>query len=151
MGKDKNISTIRIKNKRASFEYFLLDKLVAGIVLTGTEIKSIRAGKANLSDSYCVLKGNEMFVVGMHISEYENGTYNNHDPKRDRKLLITKKELRKMKSKVNEKGLTIVPVVMFINENGLAKVEIALAKGKHYFDKRESLKEKQTKREMERY
>lgn len=151
MGKDKNISTIRIKNKRASFEYFLLDKLVAGIVLTGTEIKSIRAGKANLSDSYCVLKGNEMFVVGMHISEYENGTYNNHDPKRDRKLLLTKKELRKMKSKVNEKGLTIVPVVMFINENGLAKVEIALAKGKHYFDKRESLKEKQTKREMERY
>ena len=151
MGKDKNISTIRIKNKRASFEYFLLDKLVAGIVLTGTEIKSIHAGKANLSDSYCVLKGNEMFVVGMHISEYENGTYNNHDPKRDRKLLLTKKELRKMKSKVNEKGLTIVPVVMFINENGLAKVEIALAKGKHYFDKRESLKEKQTKREMERY
>lgn len=151
MGKDKNISTIRIKNKRASFEYFLLDKLVAGIVLTGTEIKSIRAGKANLSDSYCILKGNEMFVVGMHISEYENGTYNNHDPKRDRKLLLTKKELRKMKSKVNEKGLTIVPVVMFINENGLAKVEIALAKGKHYFDKRESLKEKQTKREMERY
>ncbi len=151
MGKDKNISTIRIKNKRASFEYFLLDKLVAGIALTGTEIKSIRAGKANLSDSYCVFKGNEMFVVGMHISEYENGTYNNHDPKRDRKLLLTKKELRKMKSKVNEKGLTIVPVVMFINENGLAKVEIALAKGKHYFDKRESLKEKQTKREMERY
>lgn len=151
MGKDKNISTIRIKNKRASFEYFLLDKLVAGIALTGTEIKSIRAGKANLSDSYCVFKENEMFVVGMHISEYENGTYNNHDPKRDRKLLLTKKELRKMKSKVNEKGLTIVPVVMFINENGLAKVEIALAKGKHYFDKRESLKEKQTKREMERY
>lgn len=151
MGKDKNISTIRIKNKRASFEYFLLDKLVAGIALTGTEIKSIRAGKANLSDSYCVFKENEMFVVGMHISEYENGTYNNHDPKRDRKLLLTKKELRKMKSKVNEKGLTIVPVVMFINENGLAKVEIALAKGKHYFDKRESLKVKQTKREMERY
>ncbi|MCQ2314470.1 MAG: SsrA-binding protein SmpB [Bacteroidales bacterium] len=151
MGKDKNISTIRIKNKRASFEYFLLDKLVAGIALTGTEIKSIRAGKANLSDSYCVFKGNEMFVVGMHISEYENGTYNNHDPKRDRKLLLTKKELRKMKSKVNEKGLTIVPVVMFINGNGLAKLEIALAKGKHYFDKRESLKEKQTKREMERY
>ena len=151
MGKDKNISTIRIKNKRASFEYFLLDKLVAGIALTGTEIKSIRAGKANLSDSYCVFKENEMFVVGMHISEYENGTYNNHDPKRDRKLLLTKKELRKMKSKVNEKGLTIVPVVMFINENGLAKLEIALAKGKHYFDKRESLKEKQTKREMERY
>lgn len=151
MGKDRNISNIRIKNRRASFEYFLLDKLVAGIALTGTEIKSIRAGKANLSDSYCVFKENEMFVVGMHISEYENGTYNNHDPKRDRKLLLTKKELRKMKTKVNEKGLTIVPVVMFINENGLAKVEIALAKGKHYFDKRESLKEKQTKREMERY
>ena len=151
MGKDRNISNIRIKNRRASFEYFLLDKLVAGIALTGTEIKSIRAGKANLSDSYCVFKGNEMFVVGMHISEYENGTYNNHDPKRDRKLLLTKRELRKMKTKVNEKGLTIVPVVMFINENGLAKVEIALAKGKHYFDKRESLKEKQTKREMERY
>ena len=130
----KSTNNIKIKNKRASFEYFLVETLTAGIVLTGTEIKSIREGKASLVDSYCSFKGNELFVIGMHIAEYAQGTYNNHDPKRDRKLL----------------GFTIVPVVLFINENGLAKLDIALARGKHFYDKRETLKTKDSKRELER-
>ena len=136
----KNTNNIKIKNKRASFEYFLVETLTAGIVLTGTEIKSIRGGKASLADSYCSFKGNELFVIGN----------NNHDPKRDRKLLLNARELRKLKNKVQEKGFTIVPVTLFINENGLAKLDIALARGKHYYDKRESLKTKDSKRELER-
>jgi len=124
---------------------------VAGIVLTGTEIKSIRQGKANLADSFCVFDGGELFVRGMHIAEYTYGTYNNHITKRDRKLLLTARELKKLHIKVKEKGMTIVPVVLFINEKGLAKLEIALAKGKHFYDKRESLKEKDSKREIDRH
>ena len=146
----KNYNAVNIKNKRAEHEYFLMDRLVAGIVLTGTEIKSIRNGKASLADSYCSFKDNEMFVIGMHIAEYDKGTYNNHDPKRDRKLLLTARELRKLKIKVQEKGLTIIPVRLFINEKGLAKVEIALARGKHYYDKRETLKNKDSKRDVEK-
>jgi len=141
---------INIKNKRAEHEYFLLDRITAGIVLTGTEIKSIRNGKASLAESYCTFKGDEMFVVGMHIAEYDKGTYNNHDPKRDRKLLLTARELRKLKTKVQEKGLTIIPVLLFINDNGLAKLDIALARGKHYYDKRETLKTKDSKRDVEK-
>ena len=137
---------ISIKNKRASFEYFLIDRYTAGIVLTGTEIKSIREGKASLADSYCTFIGNELFVVGMHIAEYAFGTYNNHMPKRDRKLLLTMRELRKLKTKIAEKGFTIVPIEVFVNEKGLAKMEIALAKGKHFYDKRDSLKEKDSKK-----
>ena len=139
---------ISIKNKRASLEYFLIDRYTAGIVLTGTEIKSIREGKASLVDSYCTFIRNELFVVGMHIAEYAFGTYNNHVPKRDRKLLLTMKELRKLKAKSAEKGFTIVPIEMFVNERGLAKMEIALAKGKHFYDKRDSLKEKDSKKEI---
>jgi SsrA-binding protein len=146
----RSTNNIKIKNKRASFEYFLVETLTAGIVLTGTEIKSIRAGKASLADSYCNFKDNELFVIGMHIAEYAQGTYNNHDPKRDRKLLLNARELRKLKNKVKEKGFTIVPVTLFINENGLAKLDIALARGKHYYDKRETLKTKDSKRELER-
>lgn len=146
----KNTNTINIKNKRAGHEYFLLDTLTAGIVLTGTEIKSIREGKASLSESYCMFKENELFVVGMHIAEYDKGTYNNHNPKRDRKLLLTARELRKLKTKVQEKGLTIIPVVLFINDKGLAKLDIALARGKHYYDKRETLKNKDSKRDVEK-
>ena len=146
----KNTNNIRIKNKRASFEYFLVETLTAGLVLTGTEIKSIREGKASLVDSYCSFKGDELFVIGMHIAEYTQGTYNNHEPKRDRKLLLNARELRKMKNKVQEKGFTIVPVTLFINDQGLAKLDIALARGKHFYDKRESLKSKDTKRELER-
>jgi SsrA-binding protein len=144
------VSKINIKNKRAAFDFLLLDDYTAGIVLTGTEIKSIRGGKASLADSYCSFKGNELFVIGMHIAEYAQGTYNNHDPKRDRKLLLNARELRKLKNKVQEKGFTIVPVTLFINENGLAKLDIALARGKHYYDKRETLKTKDSKRELER-
>lgn len=146
----KNNNAINIKNKRAEHEYFLLDRITAGIVLTGTEIKSIRNGKASLAESYCTFKNDELFVVGMHIAEYDKGTYNNHDPKRDRKLLLTSRELRKLKTKVQEKGLTIIPVLLFINEKGLAKLDIALAKGKHYYDKRETLKSKDSKRDVEK-
>lgn len=146
----KNNNAINIKNKRAEHEYFLLERITAGIVLTGTEIKSIRNGKASLAESYCTFKGDELFVVGMHIAEYDKGTYNNHDPKRDRKLLLTARELRKLKNKVQEKGFTIIPVLLFINEKGLAKLDIALARGKHYYDKRESLKSKDSKRDVEK-
>jgi len=142
--------TIRIKNRRASFEYFLEEKFVAGMVLTGTEIKSIRLGKVSLNEAYCVFLKEELFVREMHIAEYSFGTYNNHDPKRDRKLLMTSRELKKLRTKVNEKGYTIVPVVLFVNDKGLAKLEIALAKGKHHYDKREDLKKKDSKRELDR-
>ena len=141
---------IRIKNRKASFQYFLEEKLVAGIVLTGTEIKSIRDGKVSLNEAFCVFVKDEIFVRDMHIAEYSFGTYNNHDPKRDRKLLLTSRELKKWRTKVNEKGYTIVPVLLFINERGLAKIEIALAKGKHHCDKREDLKKKDSKRELDR-
>ncbi|RLD91696.1 MAG: SsrA-binding protein [Bacteroidetes bacterium] len=143
-------NNIRIKNKRASHEYFFLEKYVAGIVLTGTEIKSIRSGKASLVDSYCNFEEDELFVVGMHIAEYTYGTYNNHFPKRVRKLLLTARELKKLKNKVKDKGLTIIPITLFINDRGLAKVEIALAKGKHFYDKREDLKKKDSQREIDR-
>lgn len=143
-------NTIRIKNKRASFEYFLEEKLVAGIVLTGTEIKSIRQGKVSLNEAYCAFEGDELFVREMHIAEYTYGTHYNHEAKRDRKLLLKARELKKLKTKANEKGFTIVPVVLFVSERGLAKLEIALAKGKHHYDKRNTLKEKDTKRELDR-
>lgn len=144
-------NNIRIKNKRVSWEYHLIEKIVAGIVLTGTEIKSIREGKASLADSFCYFENGELFVRGMHIAEYTYGTYNNHLAKRDRKLLLTARELRKLHVKVKEKGLTIVPVTLFINDRGLAKLEIALARGKHFYDKRENLKERDSKREIERH
>jgi len=144
------LNKVQIKNRRASFEYFLVEELTTGIVLTGTEIKSLREGKASINDAYCVFKGNELFVLNMHIAEYSYGTYLNHDPKRERKLLLNKRELKKWQGKVKEKGFTIVPVMFYINENGLAKLTIALAKGKHSYDKRESLKEKDLKREMNR-
>ncbi|MCB2208571.1 MAG: SsrA-binding protein SmpB [Bacteroidetes bacterium] len=143
-------SVIKIKNKRASWEYHLIDKIVAGIVLTGTEIKSIRNGKASLADSYCYFEGHELYVRGMHIAEYTFASYNNHLAKRDRKLLLNARELRKLHTKVKEKSMTIVPVTLFINEKGLAKLEIAIAKGKHHYDKRDSLKEKDSKRDLDR-
>ena len=142
--------SVNIKNKKAGHEYFLLQELTAGIQLTGTEIKSIRDGKASIVDAYCSFKGNELFVINMHIAEYIYGTYNNHEPKRDRKLLLTKRELKKLQVKVKERGFTIVPTLLFINEKGLAKLTIALAKGKHYYDKRENLKTKDHQREIER-
>ena len=141
---------INIKNKKASYQYVLLDKYTAGIQLYGTEIKSIRTGKASLTDSHCFFINNELFARGIHISEYEWGSYNNHDPKRDRKLLLNRRELKKLKKKTSEKGLTIIITRLFINENGLAKLEISLAKGKRAYDKREDIKRKDLKRDMER-
>ena len=141
---------VSIKNKRASHEYLLLQDFTAGIQLSGTEIKSIREGKASIVDAYCTFRGNELFVINMHIAEYVYGTYNNHEPKRDRKLLLTKRELHKLQTKVKEKGFTIIPTLLFINEKGLAKLTISIARGKHYYDKRETLKQKDVKREIER-
>jgi SsrA-binding protein len=141
---------IQIKNKKAAYAYFLTETFTAGIVLTGTEIKSIRSGKANLTDAYCAFREGELFVINMHIAEYQMAAHYNHEPKRDRKLLLSRRELRKLESKVQEKGFTIIPVMLFVNEKGLAKLDIALAKGKHYYDKRDSLKDKDLKREMDR-
>lgn len=143
-------SDIRIKNRKVTFEFELIEKYIAGIKLTGTEIKSIRAGKVNLTESYCQFYGGELFVKNLHISEYDFGTCNNHEARRDRKLLLNRKELNKLEKKVKESGLTIVCVKMFINERGLAKLEIALARGKKTYDKRESLKLKDAKRDMDR-
>lgn len=145
----KTKSNINIKNRKAGYEYFFLEELTAGIVLTGTEIKSIRAGKVSLSDSYCTFFDKELFVIGMHIAEYKNSGFCQHQPKRNRKLLLTKRELRKFKEKSQEKGLTIIPTSLFINKRGLAKLNIALAKGKHSYDKKESIKEKDSKRDLE--
>ncbi|MCD4735894.1 MAG: SsrA-binding protein SmpB [Bacteroidales bacterium] len=141
---------IRIKNRKAYFEYQLVEKYLAGIQLTGTEIKSIRTGKVSLAESYCAFKKDELFVVNMHIAEYSHGTYNNHEPKRERKLLLTKRELKKLAIKVKEKGFTIIPTFLFINEKGLAKLEISVARGKKLYDKRESLKSDDARREMDR-
>ncbi|MCL2098789.1 MAG: SsrA-binding protein SmpB [Bacteroidales bacterium] len=143
-------ANIDIKNKRASFEYEFLETLIAGIVLTGTEIKSIREGKASLPDAYCYFVGNELFVKNLHIAEYWWGNIDNHNPRRDRKLLLNRKELNKLLRKYKEKGLTIVATRLFIDENGYAKLEIALARGRKAYDKRENIKEKDLRREMER-
>ncbi|MFH1159992.1 MAG: SsrA-binding protein SmpB [bacterium] len=144
-------TAITIRNKKAQFEYFLLQEYTAGIQLTGTEIKSIRAGKASIVDAFCSFTGNELFVRNMHIAEYAYGTHYNHEPKRDRKLLLNRKELKKLLTKVNERGFTIIPVELFINEKGLAKLTIALARGKHSYDKRETLKKKDIQREIDRH
>ncbi|HOE04339.1 MAG TPA: SsrA-binding protein [Bacteroidales bacterium] len=140
----------KYKNKKAYFQYELNEVLVAGIQLKGTEIKSIRDGKVSFTDAFCQIDNGEMWVKGLHISEYVLGTCNNHDPKRDRKLLLSKREIRQWQRKVNEKGFTIIPVSLFIDENGRAKLEIALARGKKQFDKRESIKKKDIQRDMER-
>jgi SsrA-binding protein len=143
-------NNVNIKNKRASHDYEFIDKYIAGIQLTGTEIKSIRNGKAGLVDSFCFFVNNELFIKNMHVAEYWWGNMNNHDPRRDRKLLLTRKELEKLRKRSQEKGLTIVAYRLFISEKGLAKVEIALAKGKKEYDKREDLKQKDARREMDR-
>lgn len=140
---------IEIKNKKASFEFELNERYMAGIQLQGTEIKSIRQAKASLNEAYCFFKGSELFVL-MHISEYDYGSYNNHDPRRERKLLLTKQELRKLQKKSTNTGFTIVPIRLFINEKGYAKLEIALGRGKKRYDKRESIKNKDIKRDLDR-
>mgnify|MGYP002512703268 CR=1 FL=1 len=143
-------SDIRILNKRAKFEYIILDRYTAGIVLYGTEIKSIREGKASLVDAWCQIEHNEMYVKQMHIAEYRFGSYANHEAKRDRKLLMTRKELRKLEKLVKDTGKTIIPLRLFINEKGFAKMEIALCQGKHSYDKRQALRAADDKRELQR-
>ena len=141
---------INIKNRKTSHEYEFIDKYVAGIALKGTEIKSIRNSQVNMSDSYCVFILEELWIRNLHISEYINGGYINHEPKRERKLLLKRTELEKIHGKVKTKGVTIIPLRLFVNEKGKAKVEIAVAKAKKIFDKRESLKEKDNKRKLDR-
>lgn len=141
---------INIKNRQASFEYELLDKYVAGMVLRGTEIKSIREGKVNLKEGYCYFNNGELFTKGINISPYAQGTHYNHEGTRERKLLLKRSELKKIESKIEEKGLTLVPTRLFINDRGLAKLELAVAKGKKLHDKRDSMRERDAKRELNR-
>ena len=143
-------SPIQIKNRKAAFEYFFIEEFTAGLVLTGTEIKSIRAGKASLVDTYCTIIHGEMWVKGMSVSPYFYGSYNNHEQKRDRKWLLTRREIARLESATKQTGYTIVPTLVFIDEHGRAKMDIALCKGKKAFDKRQTLKEKEDRREMDR-
>lgn len=143
-------SPVNIRNKKASFEYFFVETYTAGIVLTGTEIKSIRLGKASLVDTYCFIVNGELWVKGMSVSPYFYGSYNNHEMKRDRKLLLKRREIQRLHSATKQTGYTIVPLLVFIDQNGRAKVDIALCKGKKEFDKRQTLKEKEDRREMDR-
>lgn len=143
-------SPVQIRNKKASFEYFFIETYTAGIVLTGTEIKSIRLGKASLVDAYCQIINGEMWVLGMSVSPYFYGSYSNHEMRRDRKLLLTKREIHKLQEASKQVGFTIIPVLIFIDKNGRAKVDIVLAKGKKVYDKRQTMKEKEDRREMDR-
>jgi SsrA-binding protein len=142
------MENLLIKNRKASFEYSFIETLEAGIVLTGTEIKSVRAGKVSLSDGYCLFKDNELFLSNVHIEEYKEGSYNNHEPKRMRKLLLSRRELNKLLAKTKAKGLTIIPVKMYITDRSFAKIEIALARGKKMYDKRQDLKKKDASKQM---
>ncbi len=148
--KNKTIKSVSVKNKRASFDFLLLDKYTAGIVLTGTEIKSIRAGKASLVDTFCFIHNGEVWVKNMYVAEYSYGSYNNHVARRDRKLLLNRKEIRKLQQEMKNPGFTLVPTLLFINKEGRAKVEIYLCRGKKEYDKRQTLKEKEDRREMDR-
>ncbi|MCO5240453.1 MAG: SsrA-binding protein SmpB [Chitinophagaceae bacterium] len=139
-----------IRNRSAYYEYHIDDKYVAGMVLTGTEVKSLREGRSSFNDSYCYFNKGELWIKSLHIAEYSHGTYHNHDPLRERKLLLNKKELKKLESKIKEKGYTIVPLQIFFNEKGLAKIEIGLGKGKKLHDKRESIKARDSEREIKR-
>ncbi|MBO2544604.1 SsrA-binding protein SmpB [Salegentibacter sp. BDJ18] len=146
----KTSNTINIKNRKARFEYEILDKYVAGIKLAGTEIKAIRQGKASIAESFCEFQNHELFVINMHVEEYSHATHFNHNPKSERKLLLQRRELRKLEKEVNNSGLTIIPLRVFINDRGLAKMQIALAKGKKLYDKRETIKDRESKRKLDR-
>ena len=139
-----------IRNRSAYYEYHIDDKYVAGLVLTGTEVKSLREGRASFNDSYCYFHKGELWIKSLHIAEYSHGTYHNHEPLRERKLLLNKKELKKLESKLKEKGFTIVPLSIFFNDKGLAKIEVGLGKGKKLHDKRETIKARDTEREIKR-
>jgi SsrA-binding protein len=142
---------MEIKNRSAYYEYFIDDKYIAGIMLLGTEVKSLREGKANFNDSYCIFHQGELWLRSFHITEYSHGTVNNHDPIRERKLLLNRREIKKLEAAIKEKGYTIIPLRLFFNESRLAKLEIGLAKGKKLHDKRESIKQRDTDREIKRY
>lgn len=146
----KNTNTINIKNRKAKFEYEILDKYVAGIKLAGTEIKAIRQGKASIAESFCEFQNNELFVINMHVEEYSHASHFNHNPKSERKLLLQRRELRKLEKEVKNSGLTIIPLRLFINERGLAKIQVALAKGKKLYDKRDTIKDRDNKRQLDR-
>lgn len=148
--KKKNTHTPEIINRKARFEYYFVSTFEAGLMLKGTEIKSIRKGNVNLNDAYCTFEGGALYIRNLYISEYENGTYSNHEPRQTRKLLLRKTELRKLERRVSEKGMTIVPYRMYFNERGFVKLEIALAQGKKAFDKRDAIKERDNKREMDK-
>jgi len=141
---------LEISNRKAYFEYFFEATYVAGIVLAGTEIKSLRTGKASFNDSYCIFHKGELYIKSLHISEYAFGTYTNHEPMQERKLLLNKNELKKLEAKTKEKGYSIIPLKIFISEKGLAKVEIGLGKGKKHYDKRETIKQRETERDVKR-
>ncbi|MBI1341822.1 MAG: SsrA-binding protein SmpB [Terrimonas sp.] len=141
---------MELKNRQAFFEYHIDEHYVAGMMLTGTEVKSLRAGRASFNDSYCQIHKGEMILKSLHIAEYSHGTVNNHDPVRDRKLLLQKREIRKIAAKLKEKGYTLVPLRIFFTEKNLAKIEIGLAKGKKLYDKRESIRKRDVDREMKR-
>jgi SsrA-binding protein len=145
-----DLNSVNIKNKRASFDYEFIEREVVGIVLTGTEIKSIRHGKASIAEAYCTIENGQLWILNMDVSIYVQGSYNNHEPKRKRKLLMAKKDILKWEAKLKTRGLTIVPIKLFLSEKGWAKLDIALAKGKQTFDKRNSIKEKDLKMEMKR-
>ena len=147
---EKGRSSTVIRNRKARFEFQILEEYTAGMVLTGTEVKSLRAGKASLQEAYCYIDNEEVFVKSLNITPYEKGGYTNHDPVRVRKLLLKKKDIRKLRKRLDEKGLTLIPLKIFFNERNFAKMNIGLAKGKKLYDKRESLKEKDTKRELKR-
>lgn len=142
---------MEIKNRSAFHEYFIDDKWVAGMVLTGTEVKSLRAGKASFNDSYCIVHKGEVWIKSLHIAEYSHGTVNNHDPIRDRKLLLQKREIKKIENKLKEKGYTLIPLHIFFNEKNLVKIEIGLGKGKKLHDKRDTIKKRDVEREMKRF
>jgi SsrA-binding protein len=146
----KIAATVNIVNRKASFNYFISDSWEAGIVLTGTEIKAIREGKANLVDAYCVFKNTELWVKNLHISAYEKGGYTNHSPREDRKLLLHRYQLKRILAKLKEKGVTLIPLRLYIEERGFAKLELGLARGKKLYDKRDSLKDAEAKRELGR-
>ena len=150
MAKEKPTNQITIKNKRASFDYELLETFTAGLVLTGTEIKSIRLGKASLVDTFAIVEHGEVWVKNMYVAEYFFGTYNNHAPRRDRKLLLNRKEIRRLQTAAKDRGFTLVPTRLFINERGLAKLVLAIARGKKEYDKRQSIRERDDRREMDR-
>jgi len=149
--KNKKSNNLLFKNKKVFFDYDIVDKIEAGIILSGTEVKSVRDSKINMNGSFCIIKDNEIFIKGMDIAIYDEGSMNNHDPKRDRKLLLHKKQINKIKIKLEEKGFTIIPIKLYPNENGIFKIEIGIGKGRKLHNKKEYIKDRESKKELKNY